>query len=173
MTRDAPTVQTESRQSPVGSVACAQRLRVARPVVAVSAEGAQILGAVYWREVQRFTRGVIRSRVREEGVELTLVGGAVLLRLGSPTTRSGGDVVICRYPILGGLLDRVPGGTISFAQAGGDRPELRSSIFGFFPLLGAAPGRPGWTGALYASVQSRAHAAVGRRYFARLLGGEL
>ena len=39
---------------------------VARPVVAVSAEGAQILGAVYWREVQRFTRGVIRSRVREE-----------------------------------------------------------------------------------------------------------
>ena len=111
--------------------------------------------------------------MHEGGVELRLVGRAVLLRLGPPTIRSGGGVVICRYRILGGLLVRVSGGTISFAQLGGDRPELRSRIIGFFPRLAARPRRPNWTGTLYAQVQARVLAAVGRRYFARLLRGDL
>lgn len=165
-TLDACALRTESRQSPVGAVASTQRLLVAQPVVDVSTEGARTLGAVYWKEVQRFTQGVVRSRVHEGGVELRLVGRAVLLRLGPPTIRSGGDVVIW-------LLVRVSGGTISFAQLGGDRPELRSRIIGFFPRLAAGPRRPNWTGTLYAQVQARVHAAVGRRYFARLLRGDL
>ena len=172
-TLDACALRTESRQSPVGAVASTQRLLVPQPVVDMSTEGARTLGAVYWKEVQRFTQGVVRSRVHEGGVELRLVGRAVLLRLGPPTIRSGGGVVICRYRILGGLLVRVSGGTISFAQLGGDRPELRSRIIGFFPRLAARPRRPNWTGTLYAQVQARVHAAVGRRYFARLLRGDL
>jgi hypothetical protein len=96
-----------------------------------------------------------------------------LLSFGSAEIRVGGNAVVCRYPILGGLLARGPGGTISFAQNAGEQPELRSTITGFFPRLGARPGHPDWTGALYAHVQARLHGAVGRRYFARLARGGL
>jgi hypothetical protein len=166
-------VESESRQSPTGAVASQQRLRVARPVVAASEEGALALGRVYWEEVERFTRRLVRVRPRRGSVELTLLGRFVLLRFGPADTRLDGDSVVCRYPILGGLLARAPGGAISFSQQGGDRPELRSAITGFQPRLAARPGRPDWTGALYAHVQARLHGAVGRRYFARLERGEL
>jgi hypothetical protein len=166
-------VESESRQSPTGAVASQQRLRVARPVVAVSEEGALALGRAYWEEVERFTRGLVRVRPGGSGVDLTLVGRFVLLRFGPADTRLDGDSVVCRYPILGGLLARAPGGAISFSQQGGDRPELRSAITGFQPRLAARPGRPDWTGALYAHVQARLHGAVGRRYFARLERGGL
>ena len=81
----------------------------------------------------------------------------------------GDEAVVCRYAILGGALARAPGGAISFAQQVGPCPELRSTISGFLPLLAARPGWPSWTGALYEQVQVRLHAAVGRRYFARLV----
>jgi hypothetical protein len=163
----------EARQSPTGAVASQQRLRVARPVVAVSEEGALALGRVYWEEVERFTRGLVRVRSRGGGIELVLGGRLVLLSFGPPDNRLDGDSIVCRYPILGGVLARAPGGAISFSQQAGDRPELRSTITGFQPRLGARPGRPDWTGALYAQVQARLHGAVGRRYFARLERGEL
>jgi hypothetical protein len=166
-------VESESRQSPTGAVASQQRLRVARPVVAASDEGALALGRVYWEEVERFTRRLVRVRPRRSSVELTLLGRFVLLRFGPADARVDGDSVVCRYPSLGGRLARAPGGAISFSQQGGDRPELRSAITGFQPRLAARPGRPDWTGALYAHVQARLHGAVGRRYFARLERGEL
>lgn len=171
--RRMDAVESESRQSPTGAVASQQRLRVARPVVAVSAEGARELGRAYWEEVERFTRGFVRARPHAGGVELALLGRLVLLSFGPAETRLDGDSVVCRHPILGGLLARVPGGAISFSQQAGDSPELRSTITGFQPRLGARPGRPGWTGALYAHVQARLHGAVGRRYFARLERGGL
>jgi hypothetical protein len=162
---------TESRQSPTGAVASEQRLRVERPAVPVSDEGARVLGRVYWQEVERFTRGLVRPRRHPHGLDLVLLRCAVLLRFGPPEVRVGGEAVVCRHAILGGLLARSPGGSISFAQRTGDEPELRSTIAGFFPRLAAPPGRPGWTGALYAQVQARLHRAVGRRYFVRLVGG--
>ena len=165
--------RSEARQSPSGAVASEQRLRLERPVVSASWDGALVLGRVYWEEVEAFTRGLVRARPRDGGVELALVGRAVLLRFGPPEARVDGDAVVCRYPILGGLLARAPGGSISFSQQGGERPELRSAIKGFAPRLAARPGRPDWTGALYAHVQARLHRAVGRRYFARLERGEL
>lgn len=141
--------------------------------MAATEEGARTLGRVYWEEVERCTRGLVRARSGSGGVELRLLGRAALLRFGPPEVRLVGDVVVCRYPILGGLLARAPGGSISFAHQGGESPELRSAITGFFPRLGARPGRPDWTGALYAHVQARVHRAVGRRYFARLVRGGL
>ncbi len=162
---------TESRQSPSGAVASEQRLRVDHPPVPVSEKGARVLGCAYWQEVERFTRGLVRPRRQPHGLDLVLLRRAVLLRFGPAEVRVGGQAVVCRHAILGGLLARSPGGSISFAQRAGDDPELRSTIAGFFPRLAARPGRPGWTGALYAQVQARLHRAVGRRYFARLVTG--
>jgi hypothetical protein len=157
----------------MGAVASEQRLRVERPVVAASAEGGRTLGRIYWEEVERFTRGLVRARVHRGGIELVLLERAVLLSFGPADIRARDDLVVCRYPIVGGLLARAPGGSISFAQRAGDLPELRSTIAGFLPRLGARPGRPRWTGALYAQIRARLHRAVGRRYFARLVRGEL
>lgn len=165
--------ESYSRQSSGGAVASEQRRRVERPVVAVSAEGGQTLGRIYWEEVERFTHGLVRPRVDRGGIELVLLDRAVLLSFGPADIRARGDSVVCRYPIVGGLLARAPGGSISFGQHVGEQPELRSTIVGFLPRLGARPGRPRWTGALYAHIQARLHGAVGRRYFARLVRGEL
>lgn len=159
---------SRSHRSPAGAVTSEQRLAIARPVVASTPGGARLLGCVYWEEVERFTRGLVRSRVYPTGVELRLLG-ALLLRFGPPEVRAAAGAVVCRYAILGGALARAPGGAISFAQQGGARPELRSTISGFLPRLAARPGRPWWTGALYEQVQVRLHGAVGRRYFARLV----
>jgi hypothetical protein len=161
---------TESRRSPTGAVASEQRLCVSRPAVPASTEGARALGRVYWQEVERFTRGLVRPRAHRDGLDLVLLRHAVLLRFGPPELRVRGEAVVCRHAILGGLLARSPGGSISFAQRGGAEPELRSTIAGFHPRLAARPGRPGWTGALYAQGQARLHRAVGRHYFARLVG---
>jgi hypothetical protein len=160
---------SQSRRSSAGAVTSEQRLAVARPVVAPTPDGARDLGRVYWEEVERFTRGLVRSRVHPAGVELRFLGRAPLLRFGPPEVRAGAEVVVCRYAILGGALARAPGGAISFAQQGGPCPELRSTISGFLPRLAARPGLPSWTGALYEQVQVRLHGAVGRRYFARLV----
>jgi hypothetical protein len=46
--------------------------------------------------------------------------------------------------------------------------ELRSTVTGFHPSLGARPGLPAWTGALYVRGQARLHDAIGRRFLARL-----
>ena len=64
------SIEREPWQSPSGAVASEQRVRVARPAVAVSPEGARALGRAYWEEVERFTRGLVRPRGRNGGVEL-------------------------------------------------------------------------------------------------------
>lgn len=77
--------------------------------------------------------------------------------------------ISCSHPILGGLLARAEGGVLVFAQEQEGQWCIRTSIRGFFPSLGVLPGRPRWTGFLYAQVQARLHRAVGRRYVARLV----
>jgi hypothetical protein len=116
------------------------------------------LAAAYWREVERTTAGLVRVRETPEGSALRALG-APLLEFGLPSIEAAGDRVTCRYPIAGGLLARRPGGSIAFAQHG---RVLTSSISGFHPRLGLFPG-------LYSHVQARIHAAVSRRYFARLV----
>jgi hypothetical protein len=152
-----------------GAVETAQRVVAARPVVTLTADGGCALGRAYWLEVARAWRGVVRCRESAAGVQLLLFGvGPPLLCFGPAQVQVEADVVRCRYPVLGGLLARRPGGALTLSQVGTKRPELRSEVTGFFPRLASAPGAPAWSGALYRHVQSRAHVALSRRFFRRL-----
>lgn len=144
------------RQTSDGAVESEQRVALARPVVEFSAAGAERLGRAYWPEVRRLTGSLVRARDRDGAVELRLLGrGPVLLRFGAPTVEATDTRAACSYPIAGGVLTRRPGGEISFEQTAG---SLRSTIRGFFPRL-----------AFYDQLQARAHVAVSRRYFRRLI----
>jgi hypothetical protein len=146
-------------------------VKLDRPVVPFSIEGALELGRNYWPEVERCTVGVVRRRKRTVGVELCVFGrGPALLVLGEPRLEADSVRSVCCYPIVGGLLARRPGGSIAFEQRSGAQLELRSMISGFHPRLAANPGAPHWTGTLYNQIQSRIHAAIGRRYFSALQG---
>ena len=135
-----------------------ERANAPLAIVAASQADGRRLAAAYWREVERTTRGLVRVRESPEGLVLRAFG-APLLEFGLPSIETAGDRVTCRYPIAGGLLARQPGGSITFAQHG---KVLSSTISGFHPRLGLLPG-------LYSHVQARIHAAVSRRYFARLV----
>ena len=164
--------ETWQRQTGDGAVESEQRVALREPVVEFSLDGAVSLGQVYWHEVERVTRRLVRSRERNGSLELRLFGqGPVLLRFGRPALKATKVLALCSYPIEGGLLARRPAGEIVFAQCGGSEPAIRSTIRGFFPRLAARQGQPNWTGALYSHVQSRIHVAISRRYFARLISG--
>jgi hypothetical protein len=166
--RDPLWSWSQSRSS-AGSFESVQRIRVPAPVVEHSAAGAKHLGDVYWDEIERSMYGVIRARESSGGVELRVLGiGPALLRFGPPEHLVTAASVTCRHPILGGLLARLPAGSISFAQTGASDVELSSSIDGFFPRLAPRRLRGGWNGVLYPQIQTRLHVALGRRYFARL-----
>ena len=153
-----------------GAVESEQRVWVEKPVVEMTEAGARRLGAVYWREVSRATRGLVRGGP-EEGVELRVVGrGPALLRFGPAEVSVDRDAVLCTFPIVGGALTRNQSGTITFIQRKLDeRFLLVSAIAGFHPLLAGRPGAPAWTGELYKRVQARVHVAISRNYFRRLI----
>lgn len=152
------------------SVESEQAFPVPDPVVPMSPSGAHRLGWAYWEEVERTTRGLVTVRPTGGGVELRLLQkGPLLLGFGPPELDVRPTSVSCSFPILGGLLARAEGGVLALAQERARPWCLRTSIRGFFPRLGALPGRPRWSGFLYAQVQARLHRAVGRRYAARLV----
>src|SRR4051794_35753214 len=183
--------QSSHRQAPDGAIESQQRVDLARPVVEFSTAGAERLGHSYWREVRRLTGSLVLARERGGTLELRLLGGAVLLRFGRPTIEgrqtpaffsfpiAGGlpsppaarglsllrldrptieaseTRAFCSYPIAGGLLSRRAAGELSFEQTGG---ALTSTVRGFFPRV-----------AHYDRLQGRAHVAISRRYFRRLI----
>ena len=140
----AQTGWSTSEQRADGAVESEQRMPASQPVVELTERGAAELGTLYWLEVERFMRGVVRARVSAEGsVELRLrPGGVLLLSFAPPELSAANGIVRCTYPISGGLLTRSASGTISFSQETGPPPSLTSAISGFFPRLAAAPGRP-------------------------------
>ena len=142
-----------------------------RPVVERTVAGAMMLGAAYWREVERLTRGLVRTRGRGSGLELRVARrGPALLRFGTPQLSVTTDVVSTTYPIVGGMLARRAAGSITLSMRDDDDGvELRSTIAGYHPTLAARPGAPAWTGELYDQIQARVHARVSRRYFHRLI----
>jgi hypothetical protein len=148
--------QTSHRQAPDGAIESEQRVALARPVVEFSAAGAERLGRSYWQEVRRLTGSFVRPRERGGGgLELRLLGGPVLLRFGRPTLEASETRACCSYPIAGGLLTRRAGGELTFEQTAG---ALSSTVRGFFPRV-----------ANYDRLQGRAHVAISRRYFRRLI----
>jgi hypothetical protein len=163
------TWSSSHAQSLSGAFDSVQRVELPAPVVERSAAGAKRLGALYWRELERATLGLVRARPTA-APQLRLLGlGPVLLRFGRPELRVSESSVSCLYPIRGGLLARMPAGSISFTQTGSHAVTVRSSISGFFPRLAGRPHRSRWNSLLYAQIQHRLHVALGKRYFVRLV----
>jgi hypothetical protein len=162
---------TTQRRTAEGAIESEQRAVSPRPVVELSEEGARLLGSRYWSEVGHASRGIVRPRVTPRGVELRFLGlGPALLTFGHAEVVIGDAEISCRYPIRGGVLARRAGGALTLAQRGGERTELYAAVHGFYPRLGPRPPLPAWSGALYEHIQRRAHVAISRRYFARLIG---
>ena len=151
------SVQSRSEDGTLTSV---QRARSARPVVEISDAGAKDLGQRYWREAVGASRGLVHCRQEPVGVELRLLGrGPVLLSFRPAETFVEGNKVSCNYAIRGGLLTRREGGTLALSQIGGTEVELCAEVTEFVPRLGVTLG----------FVQRRFHAAISRRFFARLI----
>lgn len=148
--------QASQRHLEDGSFESEQRIALRSPVVEFSPAGGESLGHAYWREVERATQSLVRPRRRSAGVELRLLGrGPTLLRFGPPRVDAEPARIECTYAIEGGLLATRAAGEIEFVQT----PDaLSATVRGFFPRL-----------LLLHRLQRRAHVAVSRRYFARLL----
>ena len=158
--------ETRERVLESGGLESRQRVLVDAPVVDDSESGARVLGVTYWRAVDRSTRGIVRASWAEGGGRLRVLGGATLLRFGSPELSFAPASVFCRHEIQGGWLALRAGGSVTLAQRReGDAYELSVTIEEYLPRLAARVGAPSWTGALYAKGQSPFHAAVSRRYF--------
>src|SRR5512133_721483 len=107
--------ESTQRRTVHGAVESEQRVRLLRPVVDGSVDGAQRLGWAYWREVERFTFGLVRVRQGVDKVELWLLGRwPLLLAFGQPVTDMAEGSLRCCFPITGGLLAHQPGGEIVF-----------------------------------------------------------
>jgi hypothetical protein len=154
---------------PSGAFESVQRTEFPAPVVERTPDGAKRLGEVYWREVERSTLRLVRTRTDHAGLTVRLLGiGPALLRFGHPEHEVSPSRVTCLYPIRGGVLASAPSGAISFTQAGLRDVEVSSAITGFFPRLATRRRWRRWDGVLYLQVQARLHDALGRRYFTRL-----
>jgi hypothetical protein len=154
-----------------GSVESVQKVTVSSRVVPLTGTGALLLGNLYWSELERATSGLFRVVQTDEELALCFLGrGAALLRFGRPVVEVGPESVVCCYPIRGGLLARRAAGEFSFVQRdAGESVELISCFAEFIPRLGGRPGWPRWSGAVYTLAEAPFHAALSRRYFARLL----
>jgi hypothetical protein len=161
--------RSEERQGPEGSIETEQWVEAPHPVVASTKQGGRALGGSYWLEVARGGHGLVRGLESADGVTLSLLAlRPALLRLGPAEVGIDGDRVGCRYPILGGLLAKRPGGALTVSQSGREQPELRVAVHGFFPRL-EPRARSRWNGALYRMLQRRLHVAISRRWFRRLI----
>jgi hypothetical protein len=146
---------SESRRN--GSVDSEQWALSPQPVVAPTIEGAHRLGREYWRAVRHSTLGLVRARESGGGVQLRVLGlRPALLAFEAANVAVAHDRVACTFRIVGGVLARRAGGTLTLTQVGLDTAELRVAVKGFHPRLGL----------LYAPLEQRLHASVGRRYLA-------
>jgi hypothetical protein len=160
MGRELDGWRSTERRGRDGAIDSEQRALAACPVAQLSDGGARLLGRRYWLEVTRASRGLVRCRESDDGVELLLLGfRPPLLAFGPAQVAVDRDLISCSYPIRGGLLARRAGGTLSLVQTGRERPELRVAVKDFAPRLGM----------LYEPLQRRFHVSVSRRYLSRLV----
>ena len=147
--------------------ATVQKIVLARPAVEPTEHGASELADAYWAQIRRLTRGLVRVRPTGRGPELRLWGVA-LFRFGPATTTVTPELVECRYAIVGGLLAKEEAGSLAFAQRKEPRLELEVSVTDYVPFLSSRRERRSLRGFVYRQVQERLHAAIGRRYLARM-----
>jgi hypothetical protein len=147
---------TVSRRN--GTVDSEQWALAPEPIVERTLEGARRLGHEYWRAVTRSTLGLVRVREGRDGVELRVLGlRPALLTLEPANVGVEHDRVACAFRIVGGMLARRSGGTLTLTQVGLQTAELRVAVNGFHPRLG---------GLLFTPIEQRLHASVSRRYLA-------
>ena len=163
-----PRWSTHERETEAGAVESRQWITLPRDLVTPDDGGARELGRRYLAEVAGFSHGLVRPRLRADGVALVLVGVVPLLRFGPPEVGHENGTVECRYPIRGGLLVARPGGSLVVAQHPG--VELELHVAGYFPRLGGRARPRSLRRALYTALQARAHRAVGRRFLERAAG---
>jgi hypothetical protein len=143
-----------------------ERVELERPFVEPTRDGARELGRWYWTELERSTRGLVRGRVTDGGVELVLGRSLALLRFGRPELLADPDGVVCRFPIVGGLLASRPGGSLAIAQRAGQVSQLEIAVSDYQPSL-AHRGARLHHGLLYRVLQAPLHRALTRRSLAR------
>src|SRR4051794_22059769 len=118
---------TESRRN--GAVDSEQWALSPRPVVEPTLDGARRLGHEYWRAVTRSTFGLVRAHESGDVVELRALGlPPALLALEPAYMAVAHDRVICTFRIVGGVLARRAGGTLTLTQAGLETAELRVAV---------------------------------------------
>jgi hypothetical protein len=144
-----------------------QRIALEGPVVESTERGAASLADAYWAEIRRRTAGLVRARRSGDGVELRLVG-LTLFRFGAPHTTAEADRIECRFPIVGGLLAKQEGGSLTFVQRTAPEPELLVAVDDYLPSLSSRHERHSVRHFFYRQVQERAHAAISHRYLARM-----
>jgi hypothetical protein len=138
-----------------------ESVRITQPVVALSDAGARRLGDRYWAEVAAASRGLVRGSRTRHGLELRALGRwPVLLRLAGPETLVDARGPTCRYRVVGGLLARLPAGTLTLSQSSEPPYELRATVTEYVPRLGTR---------LYEHLQQRIHVAISRRFFRALI----
>ena len=169
MVQATPKGWSSTEQHTAGAVRFEQRARPPAPAVDLSEEGARELAERYWQEVEAFTHKVVQAQRRGDGLDLRLFHRWTLLSFGKAETRVDRSQVSRRFPILGGALARAPGGSITFAQTVAPVLELRTTVDGFMPSLGAWSEGSTRTRALSWEIQRRLHVAISRRYLARLV----
>ena len=143
-----------------------ERVELERPFVEQTPDGARELGRWYWTELERSTRGLVRGCVTDAGVELVLARSLALLRFGRPELLADADGVVCRFPIVGGLLASRPGGSLAIAQRDGQVSQLEIAVSDYEPSL-AHRGARFHRGLLYRTLQAPLHRALTRRSLAR------
>lgn len=150
------------------STSSEQRIRLTRPVVESSERGAGELVEAYWDEIRRITLGLVRARATTGSAELALVGAVSLFRFGAPEVSATADRVECRFPIVGGVLAKRSGGSLTIAQRAGPSPELVVTVEDYAPRLDSGRPRGGLRTLAYRHLQQPVHAAIGRRYLDRM-----
>ena len=148
--------------------ATAQKIVLARPAVESTERGASELADAYWAQIRRLTRGLARRADRRVAAPSCACGALRSSGSGRRRRRSRPELVECRYAIVGGLLAKEEAGSLAFAQRTAPRLELEISVTDYVPFLSSRRELCSLRRFVYRQVQERLHAAIGRRYLARM-----
>ena len=133
------------------------------PIVASSENGALELGALYFSELRRITRRLVRHDARAGSSALLLCETLTLFVFGAPEVRVAVDEIECRLPIVGGLLVAEPGGALRVVQRTSPHLQLGLLVTDYVPRLTSRRRRT-FRRFVYANVQRRLHTYISRRF---------